>query len=234
MNNKNNDIRKEVLDFMKTFIKKHEYNYIKRCLNDLNNTYRGCVDINIIEATKTYICGKILYIFPTLSEEERELLDITKINDPLYIDTYLAKLNEYVYGMPNITNSQISKLFKKEKKLKLPNLNSQDSKNVYLGWIDESSRKLFVAYNMDGKLIGMTCKITNDSSNNTHVCALCKRVGTENDVAFVSAICKTDNTGEGAYKSTGFDICLDSHKCNDRIVSIEKLEKILKNVNNIK
>ena len=35
--------------------------------------------------------------------------------------------------------AQISKLFKKEKKLKLPNLNSQDSKNVYLGWIDESS-----------------------------------------------------------------------------------------------
>jgi len=107
---------------MKTFIKKHEYNYIKKCLNDLNNAYRGCVDINIIDATKTYICGKILCIFSNLSEEERELLNITKINDPLYIDTYLAELNEYVYGMPNITNAQISKLFKKEKKLKLPNL----------------------------------------------------------------------------------------------------------------
>ena len=219
---------------MKTFIRKHEYNYIKKCLNDLNNAYRGCADINIIEATKTYICGKILYIFSDLSEEERELLDITKINDPLYIDTYLAELNEYVYGMPNITNAQISKLFKKEKKLKLPNPNSQDSKNVYLGWIDESNRKLFVAYNINGKLIGMACKLINHSSNNTHICALCNRVGTENDVSFVSAICKTDNTGEGAYRSIGFDICLDSKKCNERIVSIEKLEKILKNVNNIK
>jgi len=219
---------------MKAFIKKHEYNHIQKHLNNLNNVYKSCVDTNIIEVTKAYTQEKILNIFTNLSDEEKKLLDISILKDSSQFDKYLNELNEYVYGMPNITNSQISKLFKKEKKLKLPNLNSQDSKNVYLGWIDESSRKLFVAYNMDDKLIGMTCKITNDSSNNTHVCALCKRVGSENDVAFVSAICKTDNTGEGAYKSTGFDICLDSHKCNDRIVSIEKLEKILKNVNNIK
>lgn len=219
---------------MKAFIRKHEYNYIKRCMQDLNNAYRGSVDTNIIEANKSYICDKIMNVFPNLSEEERELLDITKINDPLQIDSYLTDLNEYVYGMPSVTNSQISKLFKKEKKLKLPNLDIDDTKNVYLGWFDESTRKLFVAYNMNGKLVGMTCKLTSGSSGNSHICALCNKVGHENDVAFVSAICKTDNTGEGAYKSIGFDICLDSERCNERIVSIEKLEKILKDVNNIK
>lgn len=203
-------------------------------MQDLNNAYRGSVDSNIIEAAKAYICDKILNIFPSLSEEERELLDITKINDPLYIDTYLTDLNEYVYGMPTVTSSQISKLFKKEKKLKLPSLDINDAKNVYLGWFDESTRKLFVAYNMNGKLVGMTCKLTSGSSSNSHICALCNHVGKENDVAFVSALCKTDNTGEGSYKSIGFDICLDSQKCNERIVSIEKLEKILKDVNNIK
>ncbi|MDZ7548075.1 protein adenylyltransferase SelO family protein, partial [Clostridium perfringens] len=59
-------------------------------------------------------------------------------------------------------------------------------------------------------------------------------VGEKNEVAFVSAICKTANSKEGNYKSIGFDICLDSAKCNERIVSVEKLEKILKDVNNIK
>ena len=219
---------------MKAFIKKHEYNYIKRCMQDLNSAYRGSVDTSIIEATKAYICDKILNIFPDLSEEEKKLLDITKINDPLYIDAYLTELNKYVYGMHKATSSQISKLFKKEKKLKLPNLDSEGTKNVYLGWFDESTRKLFIAYNMDGKLVGMTCRLTNHSSNNTHICSLCNRIGKENDVAFVSALCKTDNTGEGAYRSIGFDICLDSEKCNERIVSTEKLEKILKDVNNIK
>lgn len=219
---------------MKAFIKRHEYNYIQKCLNDLNNAFKSSVDINIIEATKAYINEKILYIFPNLSEEEKELINITKIDDPLFIDPYLSDLNEYVYGMPSITNSQITKLFRKEKKLKLPDLNALDSKIIYLGWIDESTRKLFVAYNMNGKLVGMTCKITNYSSNNTHICALCNHVGSENEVGFVTSLCKTDNTGEGAYKSINFDICLDSEKCNERIVSIEKLEKILKDINNIK
>lgn len=227
-------IRNGVVDFMNAFIKKHEYNYIRKCLSDLNNAFRSSVDTNIIKATKAYIYEKILNIFTDLSDEEKDLLDITKINDPLFIDKYLTNLNEYVYGMPNITNAQISKLFKKEKKLKLPSPNIQESKNVYLGWIDESIRKLFVAYNMNGTLVGMACRITNHSSNNTHMCALCNRIGRDNEVAFVSPMCKTDNTGEGAYKSIGFNICLDSEKCNDRIVSIEKLEGILKNVNNIK
>ena len=217
---------------MKAFIKKHEYNYIRKRLYDLNNAFRSCVDINIIEVTKEYIYEKILNIFTDLSEEEKELLDISKLND-LNIDKYLAELNEYVYGMPNITKEQISRLFKKEKKLKVPNLNALDSKNVYLGWIDESIRKLFVVYNMNGNLIGMACRIRNYGSNHTHMCALCNHVGGENEVAVVSSICKTANSGEGAYRLIGFELCLDSEKCNERIVAIEKLEKILKNVNNI-
>jgi len=155
MNNKNNFFRKEVIDFMKAFIKKHEYNYIRKRLYDLDNAFRVCLDTNIIEVTKAYKHLQILNIFTNLSEEEKEVLDISKITTPLHIDKYLAELNEYVYGMTKITNAQINRLFKKEKKFKLPNLDAQDSKNVYLGWIDNSSRKLFVAYNIDGKLIGM-------------------------------------------------------------------------------
>lgn len=219
---------------MKVFIKKHEYNYIKKRLNDLNSAFKNCVDVNIIEATKGYIQDKILSIFTNLSEEEKELLDISKISSPLFTDKYLADLDEYVYGMPYITNAQISKLFKKEKKLKLPNSDPQDSKLVYLGWIDESTRKLFVAYNMNGTLIGMACRLASYRSNNTHICALCNHIGGENEVAFVSPICKTASNAEGAYKSIGFDLCLDSAMCNERIVSIEKLETILKDVNNIK
>lgn len=226
--------KKEVIDFMNTFIKKHQYNHIKKYLHDLNNTFRNCIDLNIIETQRASLQEKILNLFTELSKEEKDLLDISKIDDPLYIDTYLAELNEYVYGMSPITNAQISKLFKKEKKFKFPNHTLQESKHVYLGWIDESTRKLFLAYHMDGKLIGMVCRIPNCTSNNVNMCTLCNHVGGENEVTFVSPICKTAHDDQGGYRSIGFNICLDSEKCNERIISTDKLEKLLKNVNNIK
>ncbi|BDR65614.1 hypothetical protein K144316041_27040 [Clostridium tetani] len=219
---------------MKAFIKKHEYNYIKKCLRDLNSAFVGCIDAKVVEATKFYINNKILNLFTNLSEEEKNIVDITKITDSSHIDNYLYNLNEYVYGIPSITKEQISKLFKKEKKLKLPNLDEYNSKNVYLGWIDESTNKLFIVYNMDGKPIGMVCKIPSYNSNNMNMCTLCNRMGRRDEVAFVSSLCKIPRSKEGAYKSIGFNVCLDSKQCNERLTSIKKLEEILKYVNNVK
>ncbi|WP_415318061.1 FusB/FusC family EF-G-binding protein, partial [Clostridium perfringens] len=172
--------------------------------------------------------------FSELSNEEKELIDINKITDPLHIDKYLEDLNEYVYGMTAIKSNAITKLFRKEKKLKIPNLDFESSKKVYLGWIDEGSRKLFIAYNLNGKLTGMACKIPSYNSSNNHICTLCNHIGNDTEVAFVSALCKTSNPEQGTYRSIGFDICLDSEKCNERITSTDKLEKLLKDVNNIK
>ncbi|CAM2874740.1 FusB/FusC family EF-G-binding protein [Hathewaya histolytica] len=219
---------------MKAFIDKYKYNYIKKCLHDLNSTFKTCVDTNVIEASKSYIQNKILNLFTNLSEEEKKLLDISKITDPLHIDKYFADLNEYVYGIPKITNSQINKLFRKEKNLKLPELSVENPKKVYLSWIDESTRKLFLIYNMNGKFVGMVGRIQNYNSGNTNMCAICNRIGRHNEIAFISVMCKTPNAREGTYKSIGFNICLNSKKCNERITSIEKLETILKDVNNIK
>lgn len=219
---------------MKPFIKKEDFNFIKKCITDLRGTLRNCTDPNIIETNKAYINEKILSRFSELSNEEKELIDINKITDPLHIDKYLEDLNEYVYGMTAIKSNEITKLFRKEKKLKIPNLDFENSKKVYLGWIDEGSRKLFIAYNLNGKLTGMACKIPSYNSSNNHICTLCTHIGNDTEVAFVSAICKTSNPEQGTYRSIGFDICLDSEKCNERITSTDKLEKLLKDVNNIK
>ena len=217
---------------MKEFIKKQQYNYIKRCLGDLNSAFRNCIDAKIIETVKASCQEKILSIFQGLSLEQKEILDISKITDPLNIEAYLKKLDQYVYGMDKVTVTEIIKVFKKEKKLKIPNLEKLDSKLVYLGWIDESTRKLLITYKLDGKLLGMACRLPKTNSKSTNICTFCNRVGSEQEVAFVSPICK--QVREDDYKSLGFYVCLDSDKCNERIESVEKLENILKTVNRIK
>ena len=217
---------------MTVFIKKQQFNYIKKCLFDLNNAFRNCIDPNIVETTKICTQDKILSFFSNLSEEQKEILNISKVTDPLDISTYLKDLNQYVYGMPTITGSEINKVFKKEKKLKLPDLSIQDSKLVYLGWIDESTRKLLITYNMDGKLLGMACRLTSSKRNSTNICTLCNHIGSESEVAFVSPICKPQSQDD--YKSLGFYVCLNSLECNERITSTEKLEQLIKDVNRIK
>ncbi len=219
---------------MKAFIKKHQYNYIRKWLSDLNNALVSCADIKVIAASRAYTQEKIWNLFTDLSAEEKELLDIAGITCPPHVDKYLAALEEHTYGMPAVSNTQISKLFKKEKKLKQPSQSILDSKKVYLGWVDRATNKLFIAYNLEEGLVGMTCRITEPASNNKHRCMLCGRVGSEEDIAFVASLCKTPNAGEGTYRSVGFDVCLDSEKCNERITSVEKLEQILKDVNNMR
>ncbi len=162
---------------MNAFIKKQEFNYIRKCLFDLNNAFRNCVDSNIVETTKIITQDKILNFFNNLSDEEKEILDISKINEPLQIDSYLKDLDKYVYGMSNVTKNELTKVFKKEKKLKLPNLDIEDSKLVYLGWIDEATNKLLIVYNVDGKLLGMACRLTLNSPKGANVCTLCNHIG---------------------------------------------------------
>ena len=85
---------------------------------------------------------------------------------------------------------------------------------------------------MDGKLLGMACRLTSPKPKSANVCTLCNHIASESEVAFVSPICKPKS--EDDYKSLGFYVCLNSDKCNERITSTEKLEKLLKAVNRIK
>lgn len=99
----------------------------------LNSTFRNCIDYKMIEANQFYIQEKISNLFSYALEEERRLLDISKIKDSSQIDKFLNDLSDYVYGMPTITSAEISKLFKRRKKLKLLDLAIRNSPNVYLG-----------------------------------------------------------------------------------------------------
>lgn len=218
---------------MEAFIKRYEYNYIAKCLADLGSAYKSCVDLKIINTNKAYINDKILKKLGNPSDEEKELLDISSIKDPRDITIYLQNLSSYVFGMEDITNAQIGRLFKKDKKLKFPNTREKANKLVYLGWVDDATRKLYITYKKQDKLLGMACRITNNNTNNIHMCVLCKHIGGRDEVTFVSPICKTNDT-ENSYRSIGFDICLNSEKCNERITDIEKLEELLMDVNNIK
>ena len=59
---------------MNEFIKKQEYNYIKRCMDDLNSVLRNCVDKNVVDAVRICCQDKILSHFNDLSDEQKKFL----------------------------------------------------------------------------------------------------------------------------------------------------------------
>ncbi|WBW98445.1 FusB/FusC family EF-G-binding protein [Oceanirhabdus sp. W0125-5] len=210
---------------MDAFIKKYQFNYIEKLMKQLENTFISCVDIDIINTCKATMQEKIYNEFNELNEEQRELLNIEKIKGIYQISIFIKKITPYVCGMPEVSKAQIQKLFKKEKKLKLPKIdNIEFSSLTYLGWRDVASNKLYIVYSMNDKLVGLTCRGISTKTNASNMCALCRCGGTKKDVAFVSVVSKSSEN----YKSLGFYICMDSQKCNERITSISKLEEIIR------
>ena len=74
---------------------------------------------------------------------------------------YLNALEPYLEPYPTISLNQIQKLFPKNKKLKVPDLQSIDFRYVtYLGWVDIATNKLYIVYPFEGRFIGIEGRIT--------------------------------------------------------------------------
>ncbi|WML54975.1 FBP domain-containing protein [Neobacillus sp. PS3-12] len=87
---------------------------------------------------------------------------------------------------PKITDQQLKKMFPKQKKLKLPDLENIDhSRLTYLSWNDLRSNKKFIVYELDGKMVGIECEFTPTSKKN--LCSFCNSFG---EVAYFSTVTK--------------------------------------------
>ncbi|HCW72797.1 MAG TPA: elongation factor G-binding protein [Clostridiaceae bacterium] len=219
---------------MEPFIEKYRYNYIKKRLFEVNTAVTSCLDKNTVEASKAHNQERIYSLFPQLEPDQKEILRLEKITNSSDVEQYLKRLEPFVTGMTFPSDETALKVFRKEKKIRIPDSYAKELKRVYLGWIDGGTNKLFIIYNLNGKPAGMACRLPQTRNRSTNICSLCNHIGKDDEVAFVSPVCKTAHLGPDAYKSIGFYVCLDSEHCNDRITSVERLEELLRQVNNIK
>ncbi|RCW63354.1 FBP domain-containing protein [Saliterribacillus persicus] len=109
----------------------------------------------------------------------------------------------------------------KAKKLKIPPLDTLDFRDIsYLGWYDIRSAKKVLVVEYNGKLKGIQGSFDNSIKG---ICSLCN--GYE-DVGLFMARTKT---GKATYKNKGNFICRDSNKCNENLITLEKLNKFVEN-----
>lgn len=214
---------------MEPFINNHQFNKISMTMNNLQRLLKFNSDEMIVNATKEINNCEIRSLFYDLSEEYHTFVDITAINLPEDVDRYMERLAGATYGMKPVSEAQLKKLFRKEKKLKLPTLNFE--MKSFLGWFDQSRRKLYLVHWIEGKLTGMVCHVKDIEASNSRMCAICGHINEGSDVVPVSVKCKTKNPEN--YHVFGFNICKDSISCNRRVTSIDPLENLIKKANKV-
>ncbi|MEI4770239.1 FusB/FusC family EF-G-binding protein [Psychrobacillus sp. FJAT-51614] len=207
---------------MNPFIRSDQYNFIKNQTQALINGHATVNDQAVLKALKSLTIEKVLGLFEELNEEQKQLLNpIVDVKEKADVERFLEQTKPYIVPFKEIKEQTIKKLFPKAKKLKIPLLEEVDFKEIsYLGWLDKGSNKKFLIVEHNGKLVGISGGYKN--SNKKGICALCNRF--EEIGMFTSAV---KGATQDAYIKRGNYICQDSHKCNQNIVSDDKLNEFV-------
>ena len=212
---------------MNPFIRSDQYNFIRKQTQALVNGHATVNDRGVLNALRALSLEKVLGLFEESTEEQKNLLNpLVDIKEKIEAEGFLNTLKPHVIPFKEISETAIKKIFPKAKKLKIPSLENIDFKEIsYLGWLDKGSNKKFLVIGYKNKLVGISGGYK--ASNKKGICALCHR--TEEIGMFTSSV---KGLTQDAFITRGNYICQDSQKCNENIVSLDKLNKFVELIEN--
>ncbi|MZQ81411.1 elongation factor G-binding protein [Paenibacillus sp. 5J-6] len=211
------------------FISNHQFNDIKKQAGILEHAIRTNADPKVLESVRYSAESKISELFPDASDNQKQMLEtIFKLRTADDFQKHLKALEPYLVEFPQISAKQILKLFPKNKKLKLPDLLAIDFRYItYLSWVDISTNKLFIVYQLNGQFVGIEGKYT--PTNKKSFCFLCNRY---EELALFTAISKKRpaHTTPDYYKAVGNYLCMNGHECNKNLTDVSALIKFIETV----
>lgn len=210
-----------------TFIRNHQFNYIKKQSDFVLKTLRTVADRRVLETVRADAEMKVTGAFASLSTEQEQLLrPISTLATAEEFQEYMKSLEPHLEPFPPITLKQIQKLFPKNKKMKLPDLQAIDFRYVtYLAWVDISTNKLFIVYPHEGQFIGVEGRIV--PTHKKGYCLFCNR---QQELAFLTVKMKPQLAAVDNYSSIGQYVCMDNQCCNQSITDTSALEKFVLSV----
>ncbi|MEK4030617.1 MULTISPECIES: FusB/FusC family EF-G-binding protein [Bacillaceae] len=211
---------------MEAFIRNDQYNLIKRQAKNLVNGHAAAQHEGVLKALKAMAEENIAEAFTDLTEEQRQLLSpITGVENKEQAEKFLAGIKPYVIPFKKITEQSLKKLFPKAKKLKLPDMENIDLREIsYLGWYDKGSNKKYLVAYHNEKLTGVQGTFT--PANQKGICALCN--GYEETGMFIAEVKRAE---KGTFTKRGNYICRDSEKCNQNLTTLDKLQEFIDRLN---
>lgn len=198
---------------MTATIEPYQFVTLKRISKQLINTYKTVSDDQTIAAIQMMTLDKMDQLFPVINDAVKhfslQLMD--KKMTFKQLEFALAEIKQIVMPFTQPSDQAIQGLFKKIKKLSLPDWEKLDlSEATYIGWQDSATQRKFLIAEIEGTLRGVSG--VQSSKGIKNMCAICQQ--TEYVSLFLA---KTKTAGDGTYTKKGNYICVDSMSCNQQI-----------------
>jgi len=208
---------------MKQTITTYQYNFITQQVNDLTSAYLSVNDLQVRLAIRAKVLERVTPLLP--SDEANTQPFLTGLETDRLSRKSAAQLLELLVPMvepfPLLSAKQLSKLFRKVKKLKQPEwYGLKRYELTYLGWNDGGNQKKYLVAPYEDRLIGIQGELTPETVKG--VCAICQTIG--NVALFLST---TKSSGLGTYTKKGNYICRDSNQCNRQLTDPQALADFL-------
>ncbi|MFS0783066.1 FusB/FusC family EF-G-binding protein [Bacillus sp. 1P06AnD] len=206
------------------FITNDQYNFIMKQAKLIDGARHTVNDGQVKKAFIYSAFDKVLELFPHLEEEQHSLLsDMLSIESESGLEQFERKIGELCIPFPALTDHQISKLFRKVKKLNNPAL-TEDQWNhlTFVSWNDKGNGRKFIIKEVDGKLVGIHGRFLLSSKKG--ICHFCHH---HSQVGLFTVELKSKGASMN-YKALGNYICEDGEQCNRQILSTERIDSFLR------
>lgn len=206
------------------FLTVANYRFIEQQLDKILQALATTKDHNVIHAVRGIVRSDVIDSF-VWSEEEMKLVEpLVDIKDRSEGEAFLEQLEAYIIPFKTVEVSKLKSLFKKEKKLKLPDLENIDFRQIsYLAWDDPGKLRRYIVIEENEKFKALKGTFTHHSTKG--ICAICNH---HSDVVRLTTSVK--GSVSGTFTNHYNYICADSQLCNQQITDIEKLRAFFERV----
>lgn len=144
--------------------------------------------------------------------------EVETVEDTIGADLLFQSLKSYTIPFKSISEQGLQKLFKKDKKLKLPKLEVIDWQAIsYLSWVDKGTNRQYIVLEKEGQYKALRGVV--DAHNPIKgVCSICNQ---HSSVHLFTATVKGNGDNYTSYSNY---ICDDSQLCNQKVSDYEKLQ----------
>lgn len=199
------------------FLSVADFHLIIQQLNKIINAYAMSKDSNVIQAVKGLVETELKARLVECDAQEEVIKQMLLVTERTDADLYIHNIQQYVVPFKQVSDSNLASLFKKEKKLKLPNMKAIDlSRTVYLAWDNPSNHHRYMVIEQNGKLKGLKGLIDNKVIKG--ICSICNHHA---DVSLFTTTVK-GNTPDHFIKHSNY-ICTDSQNCNTNVSDTSRI-----------